>query len=221
MKTLTTALVAITLVLLLPLQAAAASPRAALRGSVPPWATPAAQVSTGSPNAPVNFRVYLSLQDGAQAAAAAVSDPRSKSYGRYLSPAGFNARYAPTAAAVNAVSSWLQSEGLTVGYVPSNNHYVAAEGTVAQVAAAFGTTLNLYAVNGQTLRAPASELQIPAGLAGTIAGVLGVDQTESLFRTFASSRTDKWALPPTVGVVLALYGSAVAWATERGGRGSG
>jgi subtilase family serine protease len=183
-RTFVTAVVAFTLVLLLPIQAAASSSRAALHGSVPPWATTSGRVSAGNPNAPVNFRVYLSLQSGAQAFAAAVSDPRSTSYGRYLSPDAFNARYAPTASAVSAVSSWLQSQGLTVDFVPSNNHYVAAEGTVAQVAAAFGTSLNLYAVNGKTLRAPASELQIPAGLAGTIAGVLGIDQSESLFRTF-------------------------------------
>ena len=143
MKRILTLVVSLALLLLVPLDAAAANARSGLHGSVPPWATPSNRAGAANPNDAVNFRVYLGLRDGAEAYALAVSNPRSASYGRYLTPDAFNARFAPSASDVNAVSAWLQSQGLTADYVPSNNHYVAASGTVGQVQAAFGTTLNL------------------------------------------------------------------------------
>ena len=184
MKAFLTLVVSLTLLLIAPLEAAGASARSALHGSVPPWATAANRAGVANPNDAVNFRVYLNLRDGAEAFALSVSDPRSKSYGRYLTPDAFNARFAPSATDVSAVSAWLQSQGLTVDYVPSNNHYVAAEGTVAQVQAAFGTSLSLYQVSGNSLRAPESELQLPAGIAGVVAGVLGIDQSTALTHPF-------------------------------------
>jgi subtilase family serine protease len=163
---------------------AAPSPRAALAGSVPSWAS-SANFKNATPSTDwVNFRVYLNLRNESQAEALAraVSDPSSASYGKYLSPAQFNQQFAPTKADVSAVTQWLQGQGLAVDYVPSNNHYVAAEGTAAQVSAAFGVQLNQYNVNGKVLRAPGSDLSVPSSLSSMVAGVLGVDQSAALIQ---------------------------------------
>ena len=164
---------------------AAPSPRTTLAGSAPSWANSGNYHSAANPSDPVNFRVYLSLRNEAQAEslAVAVSTPGNASYGSYLTPSEFNAQYAPTSSDVSTVSSWLQSQGLTVDYTPSNNHYVAAEGTVAQVQAAFGTQLNEYNVGGRSLRGSASDLSVPSSLAGKVAGVIGVDQSAALLHT--------------------------------------
>ncbi len=186
MNRLVTVLVTLALVLLLPMTAAGAAARSTLRGSVPPWASPANKSSAANATDWVNFRVYLGLRDaaGAEALARAVSDPRSKSYGKYVSAAQFERQFAPAATDADAVASWLSSQGLGVVYTAANDRYVAAEGTVAQVQAAFGTSLNVYSVDGKALRANATELTIPAGLSGVVAGVLGIDQSAALTRPF-------------------------------------
>ncbi|HEU5422311.1 MAG TPA: protease pro-enzyme activation domain-containing protein, partial [Nitrolancea sp.] len=195
------ALVLWALVLLLSLgitpAAAAPSGRATLAGSVPPWATSANFKSSSNTSDSVGFRVYLGWRGGDQAAALAraVSDPSSPSYGNYLTPAQFRQQFAPSAGDTNSVRSWLQSQGFSVVYTPQNNHYISAEGTVAQVESAFGVQLNEYTVAGATLRAPDGPLSIPAALAGSVAGIIGIDQTQALTHPYNLSAD----APPSAG----------------------
>jgi subtilase family serine protease len=158
---------------------AAPSSRATLSGSVPGWASSAAFKSAASPTAPVNFRVYLGWRDAAaaEALAKAVSDPASPSYGKYLTPAQFRQRFAPSQAQVLAVQTWLKGQGFAVDYTPANNHYVAAEGTVAQADAAFATNLGMYQVKGKLVRSPSTALSVPSSLADTVSGVIGLDDS--------------------------------------------
>jgi len=164
---------------------AAPSGRAILAGSVPPWASATSFKQAADPSANVGFRVYLGWQNeaAATALAQAVSDPRSSSYGHYLTPAQFRQQFAPPQSSVNAVQSWLRSQGFTIDYTPSNNLYVSAEGTVAQAAAAFGTSFDEYAVQGQILRSPATALTIPASLGGIVSSVVGLDESAALVHT--------------------------------------
>ena len=173
----------------------------ALAGSTPAWANAGNQKSAADPSSWVNFRVYLQLRnaDKAAALAQAVSTPGSSYYGKFLSPAQFKQQYAPSSSDVTAVSSWLQSQGMTVAYTPSNNHYVAAEGTVAQVQAAFGTKLNNYNVDGVTLRGNASDLAVPSSLAPAVAGIVGVDQSSMLVQPANVVADSKPSAGPSAG----------------------
>jgi len=164
--------------------ASAAPARTDLPGSVPPWAASASFKGASSTSDTVGFRVYLGWRNSAQAEAlaTAVSTPGNAQYGKYLSPAQFRQQFAPGQSDVTAVQQWLRSNGFTVDYTPSNNHYVAAEGTVAEANAAFGTTLGSYTYQGQTLRAPESSLSVPAGLPN-ISGVIGLDDSAALVHT--------------------------------------
>ena len=74
--------------------------RTTLQGSVPSWAQANKPSAAVDPSASVGFRVYLGWTDpdGAAALAKAVSDPRSGSYGQYLTPNQFRSRFAPSAA---------------------------------------------------------------------------------------------------------------------------
>jgi len=149
---------------------------------VPPWAKSANFKSTTAATDHVGFRVYLGWRNAAdaEALARAVSDPASASYGKYVSAAQFRKQFAPTQSDAAAVQDWLSSQGFDVDYTPTNNHYVAAEGTAAQADAAFGVTLSNYVVGGQTLRAPSSALTVPSSLAPTVSGVVGLDDSQSL-----------------------------------------
>jgi subtilase family serine protease len=165
---------------------AAPSPRSTLKGSKPSWATP--QNYSGAANASdkFGFRVYLGWNNpsGAEALARAVSNPRSSSYRHYLTPAQFRQQFAPTATQVAQVQSWLTSQGFTLVYTPKNNHYVSAQGTVAQAQAAFGVSMGMYKAKdlGLTLRAPSADVSIPSSLASVVNGVAGLDQSWEYIR---------------------------------------
>jgi subtilase family serine protease len=81
------------------------------------------------------------------------------------------------------VQQWLRGQGFSIVDTPANNHYVSAEGTVAQAAAAFGTGFGEYNVQGLTLRAPTSNLSVPDTLAPLLRGVIGLDDTAQLVHT--------------------------------------
>ena len=95
----------------------------------------------------------------------------------------FRQQFAPSQKRVVAVQSWLRNQGFTVEYRPLNNHYVSAEGTVAQGTAAFGVTFGMYRVQGLTLRSPSSDISIPSELSGIVSGVLGLDDSAQLVST--------------------------------------
>jgi subtilase family serine protease len=166
--------------------------RSTLDGSVPTWAQPSRDRGAADASAPTEIKVYLPLRDPETAAATvrAVSDPRSASYGKYLSPADFRSRFAPTAADVAAVSKFLTDAGLKVDAVPDNHHSVTATGTLAQVEQAFAVDVHRYAYRGRVLNAPTGALTIPAALEGKVVAVSGVDQSGTLTRpaTHAPSR---------------------------------
>jgi subtilase family serine protease len=174
-----------------------ANGRAALPGSVPTWAKSSNFKGAAAGSDSVGFRVYLGWRNesAVKALAKAVSNPSSASYGHYLTPQQFRQRFAPSQSGVNAVRSWLQSQGFQVGYVPQNNHYVSAEGTVSQANAAFGVTLNNYRYKGMTLRAPASTLTVPSSLAGVVESVVGLDESAALVRPDTASTN----APPSFG----------------------
>jgi subtilase family serine protease len=172
--------------------------RSLLAGSAPGWARAGRRVGRADPSAAVGFRVYLGWRGGQAAAAAAraVSDPKSPSYGHFLTPAEFRKQFAPGQSEVTAVQSWLRNSGFTIDHTPANNHYVAAHGTVAQVESAFATEMDVYRVNGVKVRSPKSDVSVPASVAPSVTGVVGLDDSAKFVHT--NHIVDKNA-PPSAG----------------------
>jgi subtilase family serine protease len=164
---------------------AAPASRIAISGSVPPWAASASFASAADTSVSVAFRIYLGWSDsaGAEALARAVSTPGNPRYRHFLTPAQFRQQFAPTQSDVTAVQQWLRNSGFTVDYTPTNNHYVAAEGTVSQANAAFATTLGTYAYQGLSLVAPETTLTVPAALPN-VSGIIGLDGSTELVHTY-------------------------------------
>ena len=157
----------------------AATGNAVLKGSIPAWANSKNLVSAADPAGYVGFRVYLGWnnESAVEALAAAVSNPKSSSYRKFLTPTQFRQQFAPSQSQVAAVESWLKGQGFSVEYTPQNNHYLSAEGTVAQAEAAFGATFGEYRVNGLTVRSPESDVTIPDSVSGAVSGVIGLDDS--------------------------------------------
>jgi subtilase family serine protease len=151
---------------------------ASLPNSHPAWAMPSNKVAATAAGSRIGFSVFLKMrnQAGAEALATAVSDPNSSSYGHYLSPAQVRARYAATGATVQSVRQWLSSAGFTVGATASNNAYIQASGTAAQIQRAFAVHLNVYSVKGQHRRGVDANLSVPSSILGSIVSVNGLNQ---------------------------------------------
>jgi pseudomonalisin len=93
--------------------------------------------------------------------------PGSQYYGTVITPADFNASYAPSAAAVAAVQNYLTGAGLTGVAVEPNRLFVSATGTAAQIEAAFNTSLAKFKQKGHTVFVNTAPAQVPSALAAS------------------------------------------------------
>lgn len=158
-----------------------ASPRTTV-DSAPAWTAKTPAVAETPAAVSQTMSVVLNLRDaaGAEALAAAVSDPASSQYGHFVSASAWRARFAPTDATVTSVVSWLKSQGFSIGAVPANHRTIPFTGTSAQTEKAFGTDLKVFNKNGQQVSAPATPLSVPSALAGVVAGVSGLDRSSQV-----------------------------------------
>ena len=171
--------------------AASAAPqgRHPLDGSMPKWLHQARDMGASSTGQRMNFGVLLGMRDqaGAMDTLKAISDPASSSYGKWLTNAEFDARYAPAKSSVTAVQDWLRSEGFQVTKTLPSGMYVEASGSVSQVESTFGTSVHNYSYLGKNVHANNSQLSLPTGtpaaVTSAISGVIGVDQGTALKHT--------------------------------------
>ncbi|MGA8115794.1 MAG: S53 family peptidase [Actinocatenispora sp.] len=192
----------------------AAPARHTLSGSTPSWATPANRSGHPAAEQKVTVQVNLKLRDAAAAErlATTVSTPGNRQYGRYLTAAAFNQRFAPTSQQVAQVRQYLAGQGLDVGTVAEGNRWVEAAGTVSQLDTAFGTTLATYHYKGHTLRAPSRSASVPAAISALVTSVSGLSETAPLRTPFhhrrsdpAQARTAKASAKPTPAECSAFW----------------
>jgi pseudomonalisin len=129
------------------------------------------------PSTPLHVAVGLQMQNAGQVQPMLKSmiTPGDPLYGTSLTVSQFVAQFAPTAAQVQAVTSYLSAQGFTNINVEENQLLVEADATAGQVEAAFNTTLAAYSVNGNTVFANTSDAQVPASLGGLVVAVLGLN----------------------------------------------
>jgi pseudomonalisin len=128
-------------------------------------------------NAPLRISVALKLPN-APAVRRLVEEQNTRGsahYGKFLTTAQFNAKYAPTNAAVTAVSRYLTDHGFTNVKVEPNHLFITAHGTAAQVQSAFNTSLDRFSQRGRTIYVNTKPAQVPAALSGVVLSVLGLN----------------------------------------------
>jgi subtilase family serine protease len=162
-------------------------------------------------SAPQSLRVYLAPkggEDALKAAVDAVSTPGSATYGQFISPGEFRARYQPDQATIKAVEQWLKAEGLKPGTVEASGRSIAATGTADAAEAAVATTLHDFTQGGQTFQAPTATPSVPDSVASAILAVSGLETKAGVMRP-------KQSFPPPPAFVNARpcstgYGSTPA-----------
>jgi subtilase family serine protease len=102
-------------------------------------------------------------------------DPNSPLFHHWLATGEFDARFGPTAAQMVSVQAFLRQSGLRLLPQEAGPFLVEAAGTFSQVESAFHIAINDYRMpNGATFYANSTDVQVPANLEGTVAGVVGL-----------------------------------------------
>lgn len=157
-----------------PLAAVAAEP-ASLFETIP--APAHAALTPMADAAQMSITLALPLRDlaGAKRLLADISDPASASYGKFLTPAEFGARFGADSDAYEHVRSWAISQGLAVGARNDSRTILPLTGTARQFGALFHTRFATFNTplhgDGRVMLVKPS---LPAELAGRISGVVGL-----------------------------------------------
>ncbi|GAB2592394.1 S53 family peptidase [Dyella jejuensis] len=140
-------------------------------------AAPAGQVED---SLPMNH-MQLILQRSALRSSALQSlinaqhDPSSPKFHQWLSPDDFGATFGVADADIQAVKSWLATQGFTVNGVYPNKMQIDFSGNAGLVRQAFRTQENRYVVNNVTHIANASDISVPTALRNVVVGVAGLN----------------------------------------------
>lgn len=137
----------------------------------------------------INFRRTAAQEASLQALLQAQQTPGSPNYHQWLTPAQFGQQFGMSSADLAKVSAWLQQEGFTVNGVAQSANSIWFSGNVAAVERAFQTQIHSYNLNGETHFANATNISVPAAMAGVVSSVRGLDDFRLKPRVrFASSK---------------------------------
>ncbi|GAA1458733.1 S53 family peptidase [Williamsia maris] len=165
---------------------------------------------------------------------AAVSDPGSPQFRRFLTPAEFASRFGPSPSEVTTATDYLRSHGLQVGALAQGQQTISATGTVDQLGATFGTGLSQYRdpKNGAEFIGADSSAKASPAAASVITDVSGLTdaplpvtppptaQVPQKPKLAPNAVTDKGS-GPKGGFTAAELSSAYAAPTIGGNGGSG
>jgi subtilase family serine protease len=101
--------------------------------------------------------------------------PKSPQYHRWLTPAGYGARFGASETTVAVLSRWLESNGLHVGTVPAGRAHLSFTGDKEKIEAAFHTQIHLFNVGGEQHYANIDDPMIPEALKPLIAAARGLN----------------------------------------------
>jgi pseudomonalisin len=155
--------------------AALAGPASAAPAGLAMWHDRSATNVGALSTRPLSITLTLTPRDAA-GLKALVARPHAA-----LTPAEFNARYAPSAAAVKAIRSWATASKLRVASVSANRLLVKLTGSSIAVAGALHTDFARFSsARDGSFYAPTGAARLPKALAPKVAAVLGLSSLGKL-----------------------------------------
>jgi hypothetical protein len=110
-----------------------------------------------------------------EAIVAAQGDRRSPRFGKWLDAVEIADRFAPRRAEYEAVRRWFVARGFRVVRDSPFRLTLVVAGTAAQAEAALGTPIALYRRSGRVHHGPLAEPALPASIAASVRGIVGLD----------------------------------------------
>jgi Pro-kumamolisin, activation domain/Bacterial Ig-like domain (group 3) len=151
-----------------------------LKGNVYSLARPEFDRGVAPSSLPME-RMTLVLRPSPEQAAALArlldeqQDQSSPNYHKWLTPVQFGQQFGASEQDIQAITSWLQSQGFQVNHVANGRNLIEFSGTAGQVQEAFHTAIHKYSVPTATGNeehwANAADPQIPTALASVVVGV--------------------------------------------------
>jgi hypothetical protein len=207
----------------IPSSAGAAEVSVALAGSAAtPLPAGAVRLGALAPATGLTIDVTLKLgnETGLDALVAGLANPKSPYFGRFVGKDQFGPEFGLSSSAIARVTSTLAGLGLHPGTVDPDRLYIPVTGTAAAVERAFGVRLVSYRLQGgRVAYANSAAPKVPASIAPSIDGVLGLDtvyQPRALDHQFPASGASVLSGPAAVSpaVSAARAPSPCASATD-------
>jgi subtilase family serine protease len=180
--------------------------RKIIPGTHPPMARHAndtGQVPSGTKLGGISivFSRTASQEAKLQALISAQQISSSALYHKWLTPEEFANQFGVADSDISKVESWLEQEGFAIGGVSRSKTRVTFSGTAGQIAAAFGTELHYYTVDGQVHYAPSKDVNVPAALSSVVLSISNLSsfrpRPQVRFRSnFTSSQSGDHYLTP-------------------------
>jgi subtilase family serine protease len=105
-------------------------------------------------------------------------DPASPNFHHWLTPSEVGERFGLAEQDIDALTVWLQSQGLHVNWISPSRTFISFGGTAAKMGLAFHTEFHSYNVNGEERMAAASDPMIPEALFPAIKAIDGLYTVE-------------------------------------------
>lgn len=123
----------------------------------------------------LTFRLSAAQQSDMQQLLREQQDRSSPNYHKWLTPEQYAGRFGMSPNDLGKVSSWLQSQGLTVAAISRNRNEIYFNGSVGQIEYALKTEIHNLSVNGEEHIANTTDVFLPEAVAGAVLGVRGLN----------------------------------------------
>ncbi|MDP9104972.1 MAG: S53 family peptidase [Candidatus Eremiobacteraeota bacterium] len=163
-----------------------------------------------NPATPLTVRLGLNLHNEDQLASLIAAR-------QTITPEQFAAQFGPTPTEVQSVVSYLTAQGFT--NVQADTQLVSADGTAAQAAKAFNTSLRAFSLGGANVYVNTTPALVPSSLGGVVSAVLGLSNAAKMSVTPVNCL--KGAVAPTGQCVPRFEAATVQSYYDAGGTPTG
>jgi subtilase family serine protease len=162
---------------------------------LPLWANP--QNNIGPASSQLALTMVLSRAPQQQSALEQLlgdqKNPSSSHFHSWLTPEEMGQQFGLSDADIEALKSWIESQGLQVKWVSPSRTFIGFGGPAASVGRAFGTEIHNYRVNGADRVSVSSDPMIPAAMVPVIKSIYGLYTIED--RPFHTGSAPQTARP--------------------------
>ena len=154
----------------------------ALRGHIPAWAVSANDRGVAPPDSPLRLTFLLSRSPEMQASFTQLlrdqQDPSSSRYHQWLTPQQVGEQYGPTQHDLDALTSWLGSQGLKVVETSPSRIFIHIAAPSSTVANALATSFHTFNVNGKLRISATADPSIPTVFGSIVSSIAGLADTD-------------------------------------------
>ncbi len=183
-------------------------------GGLPPAATGLQALGQLAPTARLQLSIGLATQRQTLANdLAALYDPTSPHFGKYLTPPELATRYGASQTSITTVTNYLQKQGFYIQAVSPLRNQISVSATVTQIAQTFGVRMQTFQQDGSMVFGPSETITLPPALQGLVTSVIGLNDF-AFHITQASAQDTAQRLPDQQPGARCAQSNQVTWPNQ-------